>query len=122
MAMAYVERNPVRAGLVASAEEYRWSSARAHLGCDDEGGFVDLTAWLTRYDPSKWREVLRNGVDEAAFPDRLREASRRGRALGSVSFVEQLERETGRRLRPNPPGRPKKDGSAAAPISLEIGV
>jgi putative transposase len=120
--MAHVECNPVHAGMVASAEEYRWSSARAHLGCEDETGFVDLTAWLARYNSSKWREVLRNGVDEAVFRDRLREASRRGRALGSVSFVEQLERQTGRRLRPKPPGRPKKDGSAAAQMSLEIGV
>jgi len=29
--MRYVELNPVRAGLVRSPEEYRWSSARAHL-------------------------------------------------------------------------------------------
>jgi putative transposase len=30
-ALAYVERNPVRAGLVATGGEYRWSSAPAHL-------------------------------------------------------------------------------------------
>ncbi|MBN2324952.1 MAG: transposase [Spirochaetes bacterium] len=30
-AVRYVERNPVRAGLVKNAEDYRWSSARAHV-------------------------------------------------------------------------------------------
>jgi putative transposase len=30
-AMAYIERNPVRAHLVAQAEEYAWSSARLRL-------------------------------------------------------------------------------------------
>ena len=30
-AIRYVERNPVRAGLVRRAEEYRWSSAKAHV-------------------------------------------------------------------------------------------
>jgi putative transposase len=29
--MRYVERNPVRAGLVVRAEDYPWSSARAHV-------------------------------------------------------------------------------------------
>ena len=32
VALRYVEANPVRAGLVGRAEEYRWSSAAAHLG------------------------------------------------------------------------------------------
>ena len=30
-AVRYVGRNPVRAGLVKNAEDYRWSSARAHI-------------------------------------------------------------------------------------------
>jgi putative transposase len=30
-AVRYVERNPVRAGLVRRAENYEWSSARAHV-------------------------------------------------------------------------------------------
>ena len=34
-ALAYVERNPVRAGMVEQAGEYRWSSAAAHLGGSD---------------------------------------------------------------------------------------
>jgi len=31
-AIRYVERNPVRAGMVQRAEDYRWSSATAHCG------------------------------------------------------------------------------------------
>ena len=35
--MRYMEQNPVRARLVKKAEEYRWSSARAHvLGVEDD--------------------------------------------------------------------------------------
>jgi len=34
-ALAYVERNPIRAGIVHSAAEYQWSSAAAHLTCVD---------------------------------------------------------------------------------------
>jgi putative transposase len=35
--LRYVELNPVRAGLVARAEEWPWSSARAHLGLGGDG-------------------------------------------------------------------------------------
>src|SRR5690606_17390345 len=39
--MVYLEQNPVRAGLVGNAGDWRWSSAGTHLtGCND--GLVDL--------------------------------------------------------------------------------
>jgi len=45
----YIHQNPVRAGLVERAEDYRWSSARHWLKCprDDEPLRVDLDkiAW-----------------------------------------------------------------------------
>ena len=39
----YIHRNPVRAGLVARATDYRWSSARIWQGCpvEDEPPLVD---------------------------------------------------------------------------------
>ena len=33
-AIRYVELNPVRAGMVARAEDYKWSSAPAHCGLE----------------------------------------------------------------------------------------
>jgi len=30
-AVRYVENNPVRAGIVKNPQEYRWSSAKAHI-------------------------------------------------------------------------------------------
>jgi len=46
----YVHQNPVRAGLVDKAEDYRWSSARIWMRCpvDDEPLLVDL-------DQIQWR-------------------------------------------------------------------
>jgi putative transposase len=40
----YVELNPVRAGLVARAEDWPWSSARAHL-CGEEDGLTGGRCW-----------------------------------------------------------------------------
>lgn len=120
-ALAYVERNPVRAHLAACAEEYAWSSARLRLA--GRADWVDLTPWQARYDWPRWQEALRSSVDEEAFGQRLQEASRRGRPLGDEQFVEDLERRCGRRLRARPVGRPRssKEGEGG-PLSLGYGV
>jgi len=101
-AMAYVERNPVRAGMVGSAEQYRWSSAAAHCGLAGAGALLELAEWRREFDEVRWPEVLRASVAEEALAQRLQEASRRGRPLGDAGFVEQLESLAGRRLRPLP--------------------
>ena len=44
-ALQYVERNPVRAGLVARAEHWQWSSAEAHVSGRDPTGLLDLADW-----------------------------------------------------------------------------
>src|SRR6266849_9968154 len=64
--MAYIERNPVRAGLVEVAEDYVWSSARAHVIGRDQEGFIDLTTWRAVYTAERWRNTLRLGVNEEA--------------------------------------------------------
>lgn len=125
-AVAYVERNPVRAGLAREAAEYRWSSAATHVHTLADG-LVDLQLWKRDYTGDRWREVLRTSVDEEALGQRLREASLRGRPLGDALFVEELERKMNRRLRPSRAGRPKtsqSDGAGGAvgqQLMLEIG-
>lgn len=41
-AMRCVERNPLRAGLVADAAEFGWSSAAAHVSGHDRAGVLDV--------------------------------------------------------------------------------
>lgn len=41
-ALRYVDLNPVRAGIVEKAENYRWSSAEGHLGGADATGLPSL--------------------------------------------------------------------------------
>ena len=127
-AMAYVEQNPVRAGLAVEAAAYPWSSAGAHVNGAEGEGLLDLAAWKREYTEERWRDVLKTGVEEVALGERLAEATVRGRPLGDDRFVQELERQTRRRLRPLPVGRPKKrEGGApedteAAQLSLGIGV
>ena len=122
-AMAYVERNPVRAGMVTEAGQHRWSSATAHLSGRDPDGLLDLSAWRREYDPRRWRRVLETSVGEEAFRQRIQEASLRGRPLGAEDFVQELESQAGRSLRPHPVGRPRQNGrSDSNQLTLANGV
>lgn len=105
-AMAYLERNPVRAGLARVAWKYPWSSAEAHLNLKDPQGLISLDRWRVVSAHLNWRQVLER-KEEAAEISRLRIHTRRGRPLAGDRFLSKLETALGRRLRPLPRGRPK---------------
>ena len=69
-ALCYVERNPVKAGLVPIAWEWEWSSARAHLGMVTEDG-LDFGRWRERYDVETWKRALEVGIYDAALEERM---------------------------------------------------
>lgn len=105
-ACVYTERNPVRARLVRLAWRYPWSSAAAHVGESPAPAWLDVAAWRSLCETRGWRRELQRPEDEQGTM-RLRSATRRGRPLGSDSFVSKLEHALGRRVRARPVGRPK---------------
>jgi len=92
----YVELNPVRAGLVARAENWPWSSARAHLGGPVDP-LTDPEPLLERWP--EWRSVLETGDDQPSL-QAIRERERSGRPLGGKAFLARLAKATGVPLRP----------------------
>ena len=88
-ALAYVERNPVRAGLSERAEEFEWSSAAAHLKGKDPSRMLDLDFWREAGGGGFWTELLRQDEGEAFRMD-LRRATYAGKALGSKEFRAEL--------------------------------
>ena len=108
-AARYVELNPVRAGLVAAPADWPWSSARAHLaGRDDR--LVTVGPMLER--AADWPGLLAGGLAEAEL-ERLRRHGRTGRPCGAGDWIEQLERQTGRTLKPRKPGPKPRTQTAA---------
>ena len=102
----YVELNPVRAGLARHAEDWKWSSARAHLSGSDDG--LVAAAPLLALAPD-WAALLRQNLDENER-DAIRAAERTGGPLGSERFTARLEKRLGRRLARAKPG-PKRSGT-----------
>ena len=101
----YVERNPVRAGIVRRAEDYRWSSAAAHCGLRSDrilsddlpllGEIPDWSAWLAEVESQKDLKFIRS-------------RTRTGRLCADDDFIRDMEKKTGRQLLLKKVGRKKK--------------
>ncbi|HLH32382.1 MAG TPA: transposase [Terriglobia bacterium] len=92
-AVRYVERNPVRAGLVARAEDFLWSSAAAHCGLREASILSTDLPLLSEVD--NWPEWL-SGVESPEELRRIRDCTRRGKPLGSRGFVATVKELSGR--------------------------
>jgi putative transposase len=105
-AIGYVERNPVRAGMVVKAQEYPWSSAAAHCGLGNDK--VLTQAWLAKVRESieDWSLWLSGGEDEESLGI-LRRNTEKGLPCGSEGFIQKLGIVANRRLEYRPQGRPK---------------
>lgn len=102
-AIRYVENNPVRAKLVKKAEDWEWSSARAHL--NSEKGILSLANIDDFLDVRDWRDYL--GLPDENTIEKIRENTLNGRPLGSEEFTMKLEEHFGKPLRPLKRGRKK---------------
>ena len=106
-AARYVELNPVRAGLVRSAGDWPWSSARAHLAGRDDC-LVEVASLLAMVPD--WNAFSNSGLPEEDFRD-IRRHARTGRPLGDEAFLGRLEDMVGRILEPQKPGpKPRHRG------------
>lgn len=75
----YIEKNPLKVSLAASAELYRWSSAKAHITGAD-GPLLDANPWLSPEERSAYAEFVRDEDEET--DNAIRRATRTGRPYG----------------------------------------
>ncbi len=104
-AVRYVSLNPVRARLVHSAQDWAWSSVRAHLAGEDDA-LVSVRPVLDRVE--RFASLLEGDGDEVAFRA-LRSSEGSGRPLGNADFIAGLERLLRRRIAKRAPGRKSKN-------------
>src|SRR5688572_21797926 len=86
--LRYGERNPLRANLVAKAEDWLWSSATR-----PRAGLPELDAGPVRR-PARWRQFVNEPQTDAEVK-RLRESIRRGRPFGDAPWMQQTAEELG---------------------------
>jgi putative transposase len=108
--MAYIELNPVRAGLVKDPCEWEWSSARAHCCGIDPTGLLDMELWRKTYNPATWRQYLDFMASQVSLQNRIRQATRQGKFLGSEEAALRAEQEFGIRIIRPRRGRKSQNG------------
>jgi putative transposase len=115
-AMLFVDLHPVHAGLVQSAGDYPWSSARHHLGQLRDPAVTDAAVyWQLGNTPFDRELGYRRLLDEGLASRRVAqfmEAGRKGWAIGDEAFLALLAAEAGRPVRPRRRGRPAKRAAA----------
>jgi putative transposase len=106
--LRYIERNPVRAGLVERAEDWLWSSAMA----SGENRPVLDPGPVPR--PAQWHRHVNQPQTEAEV-ERLRECLRRRRPYGdqawTVKTARRMDLEASLRPRGRPPKKARPEGS-----------
>jgi putative transposase len=102
--LRYVESNPLRAGLVKRAENWRWSSLSAKKS---PNGKPLLTPWPVD-QPGDWIATVNERLPESELSI-IRESVIRGRPLGGSEWVRRLANRFGLGFTMRPRGRPRKE-------------
>ncbi len=113
--MAYVDLNPVRAGLVAEPGDYPWSSYGHYGGLrTDRLVTPHPLFWTLGNTPfareAAYAELVRAGL-KAGLQDTMTGSVLSGWALGDEDFVANLQKQTSRRIQKLSPGRPLRSNS-----------
>jgi putative transposase len=108
--MAYIDLNPVRAGMVASPQNFVWSSHGHYIGQRvDKLISPHALVWALGNTPFAREAAYADLVHAGLGADQLRaltDSVLRGWALGGPEFAAELQKQTERRLGPLRAGRP----------------
>ena len=113
--MRYIDSNPVRASLCPRAEDFAWSSARAHLGLATDPLLTihpvfEALAPTAEKRASTYRAWLEQPTSDEERAE-IRSYLAQQRALGEPRFQALVEKTLNRPGVYRPPGRPRESGS-----------
>lgn len=98
--LRYIERNPLRAGVVARAEDWLWSSAR------ERGGASTLLTRCPVPGPTDWARWVNAPMTEADI-QAVRHSVNRGTPFGEAAWARRTAKRLGLEASLNPRGRPR---------------
>ncbi|MEJ7686641.1 MAG: transposase [Variovorax sp.] len=108
--MAYIDLNPVRAGMVVAARDYPWSSHSHYAGLHDDKLLTPHALyWALGNTPfareAAYAELVQHGLpvgEQVA----LTQATLHGWAIGDPQYLDELQKATDRRVLKAKAGRP----------------
>jgi putative transposase len=108
--MAYLDLNPLRAGLVSDPQNHTWSSHQHYIGQVADRRLTPHPAyWRLGNTPfareAAYAEMVRSGLSGAQLTA-LTSSLLHGWALGDTDFIVELQAQTDRRVSQAKAGRP----------------
>lgn len=100
----YVERNPLRAELVKSAEQWRWSSLQYRLS-DASSPPIPLADWPLP-TPANWRTLVNQPQCETELAT-VRNCVQRGQPCGGPTWIQETAKRLGLESTLRAPYRPR---------------
>jgi putative transposase len=103
-AARYIEQNPIRAKIVEKAEDFPYSSARAHIA-----GRADNILGEELFKDAQMKDYIafiRESITEEEM-NRLKYSTRTGRPFGREEFIKRMEKKLDKRFILQRPERPK---------------
>lgn len=101
--LRYVERNPVRAGFVKSAKDWKWSSHKDVVNEGDSSLMDGIPIEL----PNKWDRFVNEALTEREL-EQLRENIKRQRPYGNPIWQREVSEKLGLESTLRARGRPKR--------------
>jgi hypothetical protein len=117
----YTVLNPVRAGMVARPEEYRWSSYRSSAGIEPGPEWLDLASLRELFDPdpAAARQLYEEFIDARVdSQERLWDQVQSGMYFGSVIWARRMRKMV--ESRPRSTDHPKSHRAVGRPKMHEI--
>jgi putative transposase len=117
----YTVLNPVRAGMVALPEQYRWSSYRSSAALDPASDWLDTTSLLEMFDPDPsvarqlYQEFVMARVDSQ---ERLWDQVLNGMYFGSAVWAKRMRKMV--ESRPRSSDHPKAHRAVGRPQMHQI--
>ena len=126
----YIERNPVRACMVSSADLYPWSSHNGNAGRASNNLLTPHAEYLALAENHLARHAAYQGLfataDDPVFLDAIRDATNGGFGLIGAELKARLPAPLLRRLERKPPGPPPTRKSEPKPstgqLEFELGL
>ncbi|WP_305805921.1 transposase [Stenotrophomonas sp. YIM B06876] len=107
----YIELNPVRAGMVATADQYRWSSHAGNTGTSPDPLLHPQDCYQRLGPmPADRQQAARERLQQASAEDASRFAHHlhHQQPMGNDRFRAAIEAQLGRSITPRKVGRPRK--------------
>lgn len=114
----YIELNPVRAGMVARPEDYRWSSHHENIGrramrvVEPHETFAALGASRAER-AQRYRGIIRERLPNRTV-EAIRHGTEKGLPVGRDDFKERIETKIGKAIGQRKRGRPRNDPQPAS--------